>query len=380
MVLHMAWRSDFGGPRVQLELAQALRRLGHEVDKFSAEDAITCGRRISHLPSNSLITFGIAAGQFIRAHGKKYDVIDAQQGNILSTKAKLKYQGKLVVRSAGLVHHYNALENEFHKSGSNRLTPSTVCKSLGWRRRQLIMQSNRWAAERSFDAADAILVHTAAEQSFLNDSTQWASKGQLLPLGLSSEHLSALRDTHRPHRRTNGEKISVLGTWERRKGTDDWRTILETIWKERPCTEFHFIGTRETRVRVLQDLGISEETRIHVTPSYSPKDLPALLQEATIGAFPSYLEGFGLAVVEQLVARVPVVAYRSPGPEDVMSTDLPDLLVRRGNAVELGERILKVLGLSDDEFLRLSDRCRAVGLQYDWLTIAPRIADLYKIS
>jgi len=39
MVIHTPWTPNLGGPRVQLELADELRAMGHEVEKFSYEDA-----------------------------------------------------------------------------------------------------------------------------------------------------------------------------------------------------------------------------------------------------------------------------------------------------------------------------------------------------
>ena len=38
---------------------------------------------------------------------------------------------------------------------------------------------------------------------------------------------------------------------------------------------------------------------------YQPDALPQLLSDCTVAAFPSYVEGFGLAVVEQLAAGIP---------------------------------------------------------------------------
>ena len=39
MVLHMPWERNFGGSRVQLEIAEEWRKMGHEVEKFDDRDA-----------------------------------------------------------------------------------------------------------------------------------------------------------------------------------------------------------------------------------------------------------------------------------------------------------------------------------------------------
>ena len=64
---------------------------------------------------------------------------------------------------------------------------------------------------------------------------------------------------------------------------------------------------------------------------FRPEDLPTLLADCTVGAFPSYVEGFGLAVLEQLASGLPTVAYDTAGPRDLLASRLPDLLVPKGD-------------------------------------------------
>ena len=52
------------------------------------------------------------------------------------------------------------------------------------------------------------------------------------------------------------------------------------------------------------------ESRLHIIHKASSADLPAIYQSATVFAYPSVYEGFGIPILEALYSRVPVVAAK----------------------------------------------------------------------
>lgn len=52
------------------------------------------------------------------------------------------------------------------------------------------------------------------------------------------------------------------------------------------------------------------ENRLHIIHKASSADLPAIYQSATVFAYPSVYEGFGIPILEALYSRVPVVAAK----------------------------------------------------------------------
>src|SRR5947209_17738731 len=98
MVCHMPWSRNLGGARVQVELADEFRALGHQVEKFSYEDAFPKGRsRLGDLLDPR--AFPRRARAFVQNRRADFDVIDAHQGNLPYSKPDLGFSGLLVVRS-----------------------------------------------------------------------------------------------------------------------------------------------------------------------------------------------------------------------------------------------------------------------------------------
>ena len=111
---------------------------------------------------------------------------------------------------------------------------------------------------------------------------------------------------------------------------------------------------------------------------YQPDDLPGLLSDCTVGAFPSYVEGFGLAVVEQIAAGLPTVAYDTAGPHDILASGLGDLLVPRGDVETFSAAISRILQLDLFAYEKLSQLSVEVARDFSWPIIAQSTLECYR--
>jgi glycosyltransferase involved in cell wall biosynthesis len=115
--------------------------------------------------------------------------------------------------------------------------------------------------------------------------------------------------------------------------------------------------------------------RIHCTGWVGGAERAGLLREATVLAYPSRYEGFGLPPLEAMSVGVPVVATAVGAVQEVVG-DAADL-VPLDDEDALAEALLRVVGdTAHREQLVARGRERAKG--YSWAACAAGIADLYR--
>jgi glycosyltransferase involved in cell wall biosynthesis len=146
-----------------------------------------------------------------------------------------------------------------------------------------------------------------------------------------------------------------------------------------PEVRFLFLGTMVADHLVLEDLHLGVPDFLELVQHFQPDELPRLLADCTVGAFPSYVEGFGLAVIEQLAAGLPTVAYDAPGPRDILGDALPEMLISPGDIPSFGEAIIAIL---QRDFQSYQDLCRQsakIAERFSWPRIAQDTLEEYRL-
>jgi alpha-1,3-rhamnosyl/mannosyltransferase len=103
--------------------------------------------------------------------------------------------------------------------------------------------------------------------------------------------------------------------------------------------------------------------------------LPALYSGATLFAFPSLYEGFGLPVLEAMACGTPVAASDSSSIPEVGGD-----AVLYFDPIDIGEMVETVGSLLHDD--ELQERCRALGLaqaaRFSWDRTARQTLEVYR--
>ena len=366
MLVHLPWDARLGAVRVWMELAEQWRAMGHTVEKLALSDAFPDVRAEGFRFALRQLAFTRRAAEFVRKKGGHFDVIDALIGSLPFSKEELGFRGLIVARSVGLYRLYE----RFEASVPQRWPQPTGGKLIGhlfhrWTRCRL-----RAASERSVRMADLVNVPNDDEARCLRDELG-LRRVIVEPYGLSDERRAALEAAAQTaEARLAQKRICFIGMWSPRKGSYDWPGIIAAVRRQEPEARFRFLGTMLEAVNVRADLGNAATGDIEVISDYAPEDLPRLLADCTVGAFPSYVEGFGLAVIEQLAAGLPTVAYDTAGPRDILRTDLPDLLVSSGDVSALSDKLVHILQLDTARYAALSETSRRTARRFSWREIA----------
>jgi glycosyltransferase involved in cell wall biosynthesis len=130
----------------------------------------------------------------------------------------------------------------------------------------------------------------------------------------------------------------------------------------------------EGELELIRSLGLSEQVRFL---GYVPaEDLPALYSGATLFAFPSLYEGFGLPVLEAMGCETPVVASNTSAIPEVAGDAA--LLVDPRDVNALAEGMGRLLS---DETLRAELRARGLerAQQFSWERTARDTLSVYEV-
>jgi glycosyltransferase involved in cell wall biosynthesis len=373
-IVNLPWDPRLGAARVWIDLTEEWVRAGHIVEKFCLTDAYP--RPISSPVRSTLrqALFPYRAAGFVRRNAERFDVIDALIGTLPFTKASLRFRGLIVARSVGFYRLYE----QFLERARHRWPGQPKGRWLG-RLFHRLMERHFWKlAELSVRRCDLLNVPNDDERREIERDVTIQAPAVVQPYGLSDDFRRALELAAAPaEQRLRAQKLCFIGMWSLRKGSRDWAQVMQVIWQRHPAAHFVFLGTMVGEKVVRSDLGFPEAKRITCLPTFNSSELPALLADCTLALFPSYIEGFGLAVLEQLAAGLPTIAYDVPGPRQILDSHRDLLLTPAGDPAAMATRAADVLALPLGQYEKLASACRQIAGRYCWSAIATETAKQY---
>jgi glycosyltransferase involved in cell wall biosynthesis len=374
-IVNLPWDPRFGAARVWIELAGEWSKAGHLVERFCLTDAFPTPASSSAITAVRLLLFPWRAAKFVRQNADRFDVIDALVGTLPFSKKSLSFSGLLVARSVGLFYLYE----KFERAAAKRWPPTSRGKLMGRPFYWFVNRRARAASDASIRHCDVVNLPNSDELRCLRDEMRSAKPAVVEPYGITPARREALLEAAAPAvNRWQKKKVAFIGMWSPRKGAKDWGQIIEQIRARVPGACFIFLGTMTETQNVWRDLGREPADFIEVVPQFQPDELPRLLSDCTVAAFPSYVEGFGLAVVEQLAAGLPTVAYDAPGPRDILGESLPELLVASGDVGQFSAAVVEIFENDFEHYQELSGRSAEAALRFSWPVIARDSAEEYR--
>lgn len=327
-----------GAAHAQMDIAEELRVRGHVVDVFSGAN-LPRDRRQRHVRRIDTRRFARAARRHILKFGDGYDVIEATERLLPYTKTELGLTRSqvLATRSAGShVLYEEYLRTERARFGD--VAPGTTPgRALARVARARVLHE----AVRSMHAADMVHVLTPDEEHVAIRRLGIApSRVAHIPNPIADDQVVRLSARSLA---PDSSHVVCVASWSPRKGRTDWPDIVAAVRRKVPHARFTLIGTMVPPREVLEAFAVADRPAVRVVERFDPVDLSALFGDGACGAFPSYMEGWGLGVAEMMAAGLPVVAYDVPGPRTILAPFRSQLLVPSGDALGLAERLVMLL-------------------------------------
>jgi glycosyltransferase involved in cell wall biosynthesis len=351
-------QETLGTARTLLALGTEFQNLGWEVKIISPADTL------DNYQHDNDSAEGLK--RYLVKHAAEYDVVEYDHSYLPFPRTEFASNTLFVARSQLLGHHFATIAIP-----AERRWQSRIRVFLGRRAERDRQKQNFDRAHTTILESDVAVVLNYDDRDILTKHGIDPKKIHVIPNGLSSLQMQqfAQVSTAVP----SAPKVVFIGTFCPRKGSTDFAAIIKEISHHVPEVSFRFLGTTFDREKVLSCFPKYLRNQIEVYPDFEPDDLPNLLQACSVGMFPSYIEGFGLAVLEMLAASIPVIAYNAPGPPMMLDTRY---LVPRGDTVAMAK---KIIGLLQDSDQLASSRhwARQRSKDFCWQQVAQETSDIY---
>ncbi|MFC9898357.1 glycosyltransferase family 4 protein [Nocardia sp. NPDC127579] len=237
--------------------------------------------------------------------------------------------------------------------------------------RELLTRAKYLVERLRYLRADRFVVLSPGFRDVLStDYRVPAHRIEVIPPGVDLSRFTATP----PPRDGEFRTVLCVRRLERRMGIGTLLDCWPRVRAAHPAARLVLVGTgtaeRELRARA-EPLGDSVRFTGHISDS----ELTGLYEKAEFTVVPTIaLEGFGLIALESLASgRAPIVTDCGGLPDSVRGLD-PSLIVRAGEAEELGARIIAAL----DGELPDTAKCRAHAETFSWDVTAERHSTMYR--
>jgi glycosyltransferase involved in cell wall biosynthesis len=348
-----------GAAGVTLRLAEAYRRLGHQVTVCGLGD-FRMGRSLTW----AMLEFPLRLARRYRgaAARSELDVVDA--AGFCSWALGLRWPADartlLVMRSHGLEHcYYRAHRDEARAAG----------RPLGWKYRTFMRTTILPMTTLAMRRAGLVLLLNREELEFAANRLGIArERMRLVPNGIDAAMLG-LPFAPTPMAPHDALRIAWIGAWQPRKGPRYAVRALSSLLERFAFVEASLLGTGVDPERVLAEFPVALRPRLKVIPHYENGELPALLAGHQIELMTSVVEAFGVAQVEAMACGLAPVAPTIGGPLEVIADGKDGLLVAPRDpqaAADAVARLIEDRALLDS----LRRRAHAKAQRFGWDAVA----------
>ncbi|MEK6481695.1 glycosyltransferase family 4 protein [Catalinimonas sp. 4WD22] len=359
-------KKELGGPKVVMELGEAISKLGHQVTVI---DPIIIAE---HLRKESIKVSNIWAEnvkEYLLSIPEQYDIIDVDANFLYPLIRENKDKTLIVARSVLLIPHLEDIK--FPRRRTIKSIASELFRMILFGNPQKTKIARFYL---SLDQADIISVSNHKDVLKLIQKGYPKDKIVNLPFGIEKKKKEAFHRIANEPRCSN--KVAFIGTFDFRKGCIDIPKIFANVKEHIPDADLTLFGAKglfQTEKKIYSFFPKYLRESVSVKLSFREEELPELLKKYKVGMFPSYLEGFGFSVIELCSAGIPVIAYDAPGPSSILS---PEYLVSSGDWKSMAEKLIfylrneKKWSTAHREMIQLSEK-------YDWKLIGEQTVEIY---
>jgi len=174
----------------------------------------------------------------------------------------------------------------------------------------------------------------------------------------------------------NSKKIIGVGKITYQKGYDLLLNVWKLIFEKYPDCSIHIYGGTFDNGKLNQQIEESKIERFEIHPPTN--EIENIYSDASIFAFPSRFEGFGMVLTEAMAYGVPCVSFDCPhGPADIITNDKDGFLVSNGDITDFADK-LSLLIENDEKRKQMGTEAKKNVKRYLPEVIIARWDELFK--
>lgn len=134
--------------------------------------------------------------------------------------------------------------------------------------------------------------------------------------------------------------VLSVGTIQGRKNQ---KAIVEAMAGLEPTKRLPIVLVGQGKAYLEELLQLAEENQVevHLASQVQMEDLPAIYQGAELFIYPSFVEGFGIPVLEAMASKVPVITSMGTSMEEIIEDK--QALIDPHDVTDLSEKMLKFM-------------------------------------
>jgi glycosyltransferase involved in cell wall biosynthesis len=146
------------------------------------------------------------------------------------------------------------------------------------------------------------------------------------------------------------ERLLFLGWFIKEKGIYDLVDAINRIEKDKPGIHLDFYGTKneDDLKRYIHENRLEKHISVHGWIGDLQKI--EVLKKCTALILPSHSEGIPNVILEAMATKTPIISTLIGGLTEILEDDKNAIIIRVGDSIDIGEKILKCLENSDLRF------------------------------
>jgi glycosyltransferase involved in cell wall biosynthesis len=228
-------------------------------------------------------------------------------------------------------------------------------------------------------AADVVLVQTRTERDALANAGIESDRMRLVGMGVDpAECTGGYRARGRARWKLSADEAVVghLANKSADKGTVDLLEAAARAWRDGARFTLLLAGEEMNSFRTFWRQYRFQDRVVNVG-ELSAEEKGDFFATIDVFALPSYVESFGISLLEAASNRVPSVAYRLGGPAEILEDGVNGLLVPPGDVAGLARALSDLLG-DTPRRVRLGDAAARLAASWTWERVLDKVIPEYR--